>query len=333
MSYVCHRRGFLNSLGLIASGWTVVPKLLGGVARGETTSLSANEKADGAGARGAVGLIIDCHAHIESHDEQRYPPKNNPRRSPGGKVSVEDLRRVSQAAGVRAVRAIQCVTFYGYDNRYLCDISKPNRDWLRGVCTLDPDDPHSLRLLQQFARDYRVSCLRSIPSPSRKTFDDPNVRNLWKIAADEGLTVDIFLMQPEMAPSATQILQDFPHLTVGFDHCMDLKPGPELAPRLKAVLKLSRFPNLHPKLDFIGTGTEQKFPCEDLHKPCLKIIDAYGPERCVWGSDFPNDQWTPKITYAEHLRIFTEVLPLKAEARRQILGETARRLWFPELKT
>jgi L-fuconolactonase len=136
-----------------------------------------------------------------------------------------------------------------------------------------------------------------------------------------------------MVPGATQILKDFPHLTVGFDHCMDLKPGPELAPRLEAVLKLSRFPNLHPKLDFIGTGTGQKFPCEDLHQPCLKIIDAYGPERCVWGSDFPNDQWTPMITYAEHLRIFTEVLPLKTEARRQILGETAHRIWFPELKT
>jgi len=42
--------------------------------------------------------------------------------------------------------------------------------------------------------------------------------------------------------------------------------------------------------------------------------------------------WTPKITYSEHLRIFTEVLPLKTEARRLILGEMARRLWFPELQ-
>jgi len=63
----------------------------------------------------------------------------------------------------------------------------------------------------------------------------------------------------------------------------------------------------------------------------LKIIETYGPERCVWASSFPNDLWTPKISYAEHLRIFTEVLPLTSAARRQILGETARRLWFRDL--
>jgi L-fuconolactonase len=163
-------------------------------------------------------------------------------------------------------------------------------------------------------------------------FDDAGVRALWKMAADEGLTVDIFLMRPELVPSATRLIQEFPNLTIGFCHSMDLKPGPLLVPSLAAVLNLARFRNLYPKLDFIGTGTTRKYPCEDLHEPCLKIINAYGAERCVWASCFPNDLWTPKITYAEHLRIFTEALPLSSEARRHILGETARRLWFSELK-
>ena len=278
-------------------------------------------------------LIIDCHAHIVSPDEKRYQPKDRPLRSPGGRASVEDLRRVSQANGVRAVRAIHTVSFYGYDNHYLCDAAKANRGWLKGVCTLDPDDPHSPGLLREFAREYGVASLRGVPSPTHKTgFDDAGVRALWKMAADEGLTVDIFLMRPELVPGATRLIQEFPHLTLGFCHSMDLKPGPLLAPSLAAVLNLARFRNLYPKLDFIGTGTTRKYPCEDLHEPCLKIIDAYGPERCVWASCFPNDLWTPKITYAEHLRIFAEALTLSSEARRQILGETAHRLWFPELK-
>jgi len=167
-------------------------------------------------------LIIDCHAHIVSADERRYPPREHPLRPPGGKASAEDLRRVSQAAGVRAVRAIQTVTFYGYDNSYLCDSVEPNR------------------------------------SPSRKSFDDPGVRKLWKVAWQEGLSIDIFLMRLEMVPSAIRIMKDFPRLTIGFDHCMDLKPGPLLAPSLDAVLKLSRFKNLYPKLDFIGAGSLAK---------------------------------------------------------------------------
>jgi len=278
-------------------------------------------------------LIIDCHAHIYSPDERRYQPKENPLRPPVRKGSAEDLRRESQACGVTAVRAIQTLTFYGFDNRYLCDSALANRAWMAGVCTLNPDDPHSPGLLAQYGREYNVRSLRSIPSPSHKTgFDDPGVRALWKTALDHGLTVDIFLMRLEMVESAEKLLREFPQLKVGFCHCMDLKPGPLYEPTLAAVLRLARYKNLHPKLDFIGTGTTKRYPCDDLHEACINIVNAYGAERCVWGSCFPCELWTPKVSYAEHLKIFTDALPLTDHARRQILGETARRLWFPDLK-
>jgi predicted TIM-barrel fold metal-dependent hydrolase len=277
-------------------------------------------------------LIIDVHAHIYSPDEQRYQPKSEPLRVPGNKGSVEDLRATMRANDVAAVRAIQTVSFYGYDNRYLCDSAKRHTGWLAGVCTLDPDDPHSPGLLRQFVREYGVRSLRSVPSPSRKTFDDPGVRALWKVVVDQGISVDIFLMRMEMVGSAVRLLNDFPGLTVGFCHCMDLKPGPLLEPTLKAVRDLARFRNLYAKVDFIGTGTKLKYPCSDLHHAALQVIDAYGPERCVWGSCFPNELWTPNVTYAEHLRIFREALPLSDTARRWILGGTARKIWFPDLK-
>ncbi len=257
---------------------------------------------------------------------------DNPLRVPGGKASVEDLRRTSLANGVSAARAVQTVSFYGYDNRYLCDATKANPEWVSGVCTLDPDDPHSPGLLEQFVRDFGVATLRSTPGDKRTTFDHAGVRQLWKTAADVGATVDIFLMKPDWVAGAEKLLREYRTLTVGFDHCMDLKPGPRYEKSLREVLRLAKYPNLFPKVDFISTGTEIGFPGNDLHEAALKIIDAYGPERCVWGSNFPNVLWTPKMTYAEHLRIFTEVLPLSDKARAQVLGETARRLWFPKLK-
>ena len=78
-------------------------------------------------------LVIDAHAHITSPDEKRYQPKDNPLRPPGGKGSVEDLRREMQANGVTAVRAIQTVSFYGYDNQYLCDSAKANPGWMAEI--------------------------------------------------------------------------------------------------------------------------------------------------------------------------------------------------------
>ena len=112
---------------------------------------------------------------------------------------------------------------------------------------------------------------------------------------------------------------------------LDLKPGPLYEKKLSEMLRLSKYKNLYPKVDFISTGTQIGFPGDDLHEAALKIIDTYGPERCVWGSNFPNVLWTPKMTYTEHLKIFTEALPLQEKARAQVLGETARRLWFAQL--
>jgi len=273
-------------------------------------------------------LVIDCHAHITSFDEKRYPPKENPFRPPKWVGSAEHLHHLSRAAGVSAVRMIQTVSFYGYDNSYLCDATVEHRDWACGVCTLDPDDPRSAGLLRQFVRKYGVKSLRSIPSGKAKSFDAPSVRALWKIAVDEGITIDVFLMQHAMVESASRMMAAFPSLIYGFCHCMDLKPGPNLQRDLKAVLDLSRYKNLYAKVDFIGTGTQQSYPCEDLHDTAMRVIRAYGAERCVWGSCYPNEIWTPKISYTEHLKIFTEALPLKEDERKLILGETARRIWF-----
>ena len=274
-------------------------------------------------------LIIDTHAHIYAPDEKRYPPIDKPLRPPGGKGSLEDLQRESRANGVKAVCAIQTSTFYRFDNRYICDSARAHPDWIAGVCTLDPDDPHSPGLLQQFVRDYRIRGMRSIPAKNGQ-LSHAGVRALWKTGLEQGIVINL-LIDRDKAPEAEILLNEFPGLRVVLDHSLNLKAGPEFEAILADVVRLSRHKNLHAKLTFLPTGSTSGYPCADMHAACLKIIDAFGPERCVWGSDFPCELWTPKVTYAEHLKIFTEALPLKDSARAQVLGETARRLWFPAL--
>lgn len=275
-------------------------------------------------------LIIDTHAHIYSRDEKKYPVIAKPLRPPGGYGSLEDLKKESTANGVRAACLIQVSTFYRFDNRYICDSALVSKDWAAGVCTLDPDDPHSPGLLKHYAEKYDLRGMRSIPAKDGR-LDHPGVRALWKSAMEAGIVINALIGKEKEAELA-RLLTAFPKLRVVLDHCMSLKAGPEMQPVLDAVLRLSKFSNLHAKLTFLPTGSNSGYPCDDLHATCMKIVDAYGPERCVWGSDFPCPLWTPRVTYTEHLRIFQQVLPLKDAARVQILGETARRLWFSKVK-
>ena len=115
------------------------------------------------------------------------------------------------------------------------------------------------------------------------------------------------LIGPSLAGHADRLLGQFPDLPVVLDHCLNPKAGPDLDATIEKVLYLSRHKNLHAKLTFIPTGSSTVFPCADMHHACLKVADAFGPERCVWGSDYPSGLWTPRVTYDEHLKIFTEV--------------------------
>jgi L-fuconolactonase len=271
-------------------------------------------------------LIVDTHAHIYSPDEAKYPPIDKPLRPPGGQASVEDLRAVCRANGVDGACLIQTSTFYRFDNRYTGDAAKANADWTAGVCTLDPDDPHSPGLLRQFTNDSNIRGMRSIPARDGR-LTHPGVEALWRTALDLGIVINV-LVGVDKAEQVETMLKKFPKLRVVLDHCMNLKAGVELSPTLATVLRLSRFSNLHAKLTFVPTGSATGHPCADMHEACLKVVAAFGAERCIWGSDFPNSLWTPKVTFAEHLRIFREDLPFSGADRRRILGDTANRLWF-----
>lgn len=272
--------------------------------------------------------IVDTHAHIYAPDEERYPPIAEPLRPPGRKGSLEDLRHEAQANGVDLVCAIQTSTFYRFDNRYICDSARAEPDWVAGVCTLDPDDPGSPEMLARYVREYGIRGVRSIPAADG-TLDDLGVRSLWKAALEQGIVVNL-LIGHEQAGEADRLLRRFPGLRVVLDHCLNMRAGPGLDAELDAVLRLSRHENLFAKLSFVPTGSAIGYPCEDMHAACMSVIEAFGPARCVWGSDFPCELWAPNVTFAEHLRIFTHDLPLGTAERDAILGETAMRLWFPE---
>ena len=300
------RRGFLKVTGAAA--------VVGGAA--PLLSRAADEQP----------LIIDCHAHIYGEDEKAYPTVDEPFRPPAGTGTVKHLRQQMQAAGVRHVMAIQTSSFYRWDNRFTVDSAHAHRDWMIGVVTLDPDDANSPAQLARYVRDFNVRGMRSLPAKSGR-LDDLGVARLWRAAERLGIVINV-LVNRDQRRDVESLAARHAKLRVVLDHCLNLKASPQLDQTLDDVIALAKLPNLHAKLTFIPTGSAEDFPCRDMHVTCHKIIAAFRPERCVWGSDFPCELWCPGISYAQHLRIFTHELGLATKVKVAILGETAKRLWF-----
>ena len=202
----------------------------------------------------------------------------------------------------------------------------PLGDWAVGVCTLDPDEPHGPDILYALVERRNVNGMRSIPAADGR-YDHPGVRRLWGEAMRLGIVINS-LIPLELADQLASLVGDHGDLPVVLDHCLSLTAGPRHDATVSKVVELARYPNLHAKLTFLASGSAEEYPFRDMQEACKRFIEAYGPERCVWGSDFPVELWCPKVSYAGHLRLFREELGLSEEEQALILGGTAERLWF-----
>lgn len=89
--------------------------------------------------------------------------------------------------------------------------------------------------------------------------------------------------------------REFPDLRIVLDHCGYVSPNlypPE--PTVDAVVRLADLPNVYTKLSFLGAASAGGFPCADVHWMVRRVVDAFGAERCVFGTNSPTAQklWT-----------------------------------------
>jgi predicted TIM-barrel fold metal-dependent hydrolase len=324
-SAVRDRRSFLRAVGGQVATAAGAAGLLGG-RRG-------NALADAGSAGAKAGLLItDCHAHLYSADTAKYPPgARAPLTPPEGTGTVEHLRRLTKEAGVRFVNCTQPRGYYQYDHRFTADTARANRDWMVGVVNLDPDDPGSPAQLEKYMRDFNVRGLVSVTGKSGR-FDAPVVVRLWEVVSRHGIVINLNINLPEMG-GVEAMLGRFPKVRVALDHTLNMTVR-NLDRTLPAARRLAKHRNVYTKLSFLPTGSAEKYPFRDLHEPCREVIRAFGPERCVWGSNFPCELWCKNLrgepsAYAQHLRLFTHELGLDQATKEAILGKTAAALWRP----
>ncbi|MBC8453055.1 MAG: amidohydrolase family protein [Chloroflexi bacterium] len=271
--------------------------------------------------------IIDAHPHIYSDDHQTYPTIDDPW-NPGEPATAEDLKSKMDTSGVTKAVFIQTSTFYGHDNRYVMDSTRQHSDWATGVVTLSPDDPQHLEVLEDAVSNYSVRGLRGT-SDQNDRIDSHNVKRLWSKARDIGIVVNCMVMDDlDRVPEIESLARELNDLNIVIDHCFMLNTFRKTEETLQALERLSQQPNVHAKLTSGTHGSPRVYPHEDMHAPLKRVIEAFTPQRCVWGSNFPNALWSKGTSYAQNLSLFTDEIGLSQSDQEAILGKTAERLWF-----
>ncbi|GAA2337221.1 amidohydrolase family protein [Saccharopolyspora halophila] len=145
---------------------------------------------------------------------------------------------------------------------------------------------------------------------------------------DAGLVYEL-LVRPHQLPAAIKAVSRFPQLTFVLDHCA--KPAVstgELEPWAGLIRSLASYPNVVCKLS--GLVTEDDWAsqpdAERLRRYVDVVLDAFGPRRIMFGSDWP--VCLLAAGYAEVLDIASRLTDQLSEPeRRAIFDTTAREVY------
>jgi predicted TIM-barrel fold metal-dependent hydrolase len=199
-------------------------------------------------------------------------------------------------------------------------------DSMAAICTLNPEDSTSPASVARLKKHYGIRGIRSLPASDGR-IDHPGVKDLWRACAENDITINVFIKR-DKAQELAHLLNEFSGVRCVIDHCLLLAAEPDVDATLNALLKLAQYPNTFAKLSTLSFEDRDSYPYFNLHEPLRRIITSYSPSRCVWGSNFPCELWTPRSTYRKNLELFTSELALDSSSQKEIFWNTASRLWF-----
>ncbi len=240
-------------------------------------------------------VIIDSQVHAYERDHPGRPWAAVLHGPP--QVTGEEMVAAMDAAGVDAAILVSPFTMYRYDASYAVSVRIM---MTRGNVSTDPADPGIARVLSAAARNglpVNLLCWGRLDQVDQIARANPGTQ----------LVIDhLGLQQPFEPPAPPQPFAELPK-----------------------VLKLASYPNVTIKISGACTLSHEPFPYKDIWDPLARIFDAYGLDRCMWGTD-----WTRAVallTYKQGVDAFRLTDRLSDSDRAKLMGGSLQKIykWSP----
>ena len=279
--------------------------------------------------------IIDAQVHIweKEHPGRPYAASYNRTPRPGHRrleeATADQMLLAMTACGVDAA-VILTPALYGPDNSYSLEACAryPEKFALAG--NIDPTAPDIDDVIRNWRSQPGALAVR-LPifrSEARKQWQAGLFDNA--LAAAERYDVPVATWAPALLRELEPTIKSYPDLQFILDHWGLPQPAPmvdrdpEPFQRLPDLLNLARYPNVAVKVSASVSLSQDSFPYNDLWPRIHSVIDAFGLDRVMWGSD-----WTRVLsvnTYAQDANAFLETDELSASDKEKLFGATLRKV-------
>ncbi|WP_406281587.1 amidohydrolase family protein [Streptomyces sp. NBC_00209] len=245
--------------------------------------------------------------------------------------TLADLEPEARAAGVSATVLVQTVTAAGETPEFLAlaDRSELVAGVVGWTDLTAPDIADTLAALRELPGGDRLVGLRHQVQgePDPEWLLRPDVLRGLAAVADAGLVYDLVIL-PHQLPAATRAAAALPDLVLVLDHA----GKPPIAtgrtqPWADDLRALAALPNTVCKLSGLVTEADRRAWTPDGLRPYADtVIDAFGPGRLMFGSDWPVCRLA--ATYTEVLDTTRALIQdLSEDERAAVLATTAERVY------
>jgi len=251
-------------------------------------------------------------------------------------VTGDQMVAAMDAVGVDGALLVSPFTMYRWDASYAIDVRARHASRFAMIKPVDPSDPAVVDTIAEWKRTpgtvgIRIMMNRGVSEDPA----DPGLNRVLAAGARYGFPVNILCwgrLDQARALAArnrdTSIVIDHLGLQQPFEPPPPAQPFGDLA----KVLALATQPNVSIKITGACTLSREAYPYKDIWDPLARIFDAFGLERCMWGTD-----WTRAVgllTYQQGVDAFRTTDRLSEGDKRTLMGGALQRIyqWSPAVK-
>ena len=278
-------------------------------------------------------MIIDSQIHAFAPNTPERPWAIVPEgwvASATGEQMVADMDRL----GIDGAIYVSPFNLYSYDTSYAMGVQRayPGRFGL--VTRVDFDKPDAAEKVLEWKKVPGAVGLRlGMVKEQGLAVDNPGIARMLNAAASIDLPMN-FLCWGNI-DVGTALIDRFPNNRFVLDHLGMLQPRIKPAPAdvwadLPKVLALAKRPNVVIKVSGACTMSREAYPYNDIWDPLARVFDAWGFERCLWGTDWTR-AWSV-LNYEQGVEPFRITDRLSASERAMLMGGACAKVygWKPK---
>jgi L-fuconolactonase len=248
-------------------------------------------------------------------------------------VTGDEMVASMDAVGVDGAILVSPFALYGFDASYAAEVGAAHPSRFGLVKPVDTTRTDIADVVGDWAATKGTVGIRIMLNQTASADPaDPGINRTLAAAAQHSLPVNMLIWG--RLDQAKGLAARNPNTVLVIDHLGLQQPFHPPAPKepwaeLPKVLSLAEHDNVRIKISGACTLSHEPFPYNDIWGPVMQIIDTFGLDRCMWGTDWTRA--TELLTYEQGVRPFRETSRLSDSDKAALMGGTLEKVyrWSP----